>query len=81
MGTDWLSFAYGTASLVLSGAILFLLQLRASRQDEVRKKLETDLARLNAGHEQHAREIRDTRSAIARIEGHLKLEPFRYSSD
>jgi hypothetical protein len=35
---------------------------------------------LEKGKEEHAEEIRDTRSAISRIEGHLGIAPFPYKS-
>lgn len=58
------------------GSFLALLQLIGSG---LIVRLLGKLDGLQEAKEQHAREIRDTRSAIARIEGHLDIEPFRYT--
>lgn len=62
---DWLDLTLG---LIVSACGWLVLRLVGN----------VDSAK--AGVEKHSREIRDTRSAISRIEGHLKISPFPYQS-
>jgi hypothetical protein len=81
ISSEWVSFAFGTFSLLISGVLVLVLQLRADKQTRYREGVEKQLKELSDNATKHGREIRDTRSAIARIEGKLDLEPFRYTAD
>ncbi len=63
MWHDFLDFALGIVSLAVGGLTVRFLR---SFDD------------LSETKEKHSREIQNTRSAIARIEGHLNLTPFTY---
>lgn len=63
---DYISIALGVIVSVLSGLVARLLR---------------HLDELEASKERHAKEIRDTRQAISRIEGKLNMEPFPYTSE
>lgn len=88
MTHDWLIFALGIILSVLGWLILRAvghidalekeLGDKASKDDlsALYKALENERSHTN----RHSEEIRDTRSAIARIEGKLDLPPFPYST-
>ena len=63
MGRDLLNAALGIMGLALSGLIRPLFKRLRDMEDVS---------------ENQAIEIRDTRSAISRLEGHLNLQPFPY---
>ena len=65
MGHDLINVALGIVTLALSGFI---------------RPLFTRLRDMEDVSESQAIEIRDTRSAISRLEGHLNLQPFPYES-
>jgi hypothetical protein len=63
VGHDLINIALGIVSLALSGLIRPVFN-RLRRMEDVAQE--------------QAIEIRDTRSALARLEGHLNLQPFPY---
>ena len=63
---EWLVIALGVVVSLCSGLIVRFL----GHVDD-----------LEEAKERHAREIRDTRQAISRIEGKLDMDPFPYTSE
>lgn len=67
---------------------VFLLGCGTSVLGWIFTRFVSDLDKLEANQEdcdeeqaKHSRELRDTRSAIARIEGKLDMDPFPYTSE
>ena len=62
---DWFDIALG----VILSACGWLIVNFVSRVRDVERQID-----------EHSEEIRDTRSAVARVEGHLNLDPFPYKN-
>lgn len=66
MAHEWVVIALSVVVSICSGLVVRLLR---------------HLDDLEDAKEKHAREIRDTRMAISRLEGHCDLPPFPYTND
>ncbi len=77
---DYFDFASSIALLVLS-SFAGVLGWNFSRLVRNLDKLEEDQEELKEVQNKYGREIRDTRSAIARIEGKLDMDSFHYTSE
>jgi len=80
MNHEWFQFAVTIAlSLVgiVAGVIGWFLKRLVGDLDD----LEEDEKDCRDEQGKHSREIRDTRQAISRIEGHLGMVPFPYTSE
>lgn len=70
MAHEWSQLGLGILQLVFGGIVSvcgWLILRSVSRYDSIAK-----------ASERHAREIRDTRQAVSRIEGSLGLPPYPY---
>lgn len=80
--TEWIHFASGIGILVIGGfgtVFWFLYRRDVNRNDEAHRNTYRALEAYGIKLDSHARQIRDTRAAVACCETELKVQHYPYT--